>query len=138
MSETDKPDPDGETLRADKWLWYARFFKSRTLAAELCKGGRLRVSGVKVSKANHPVRAGDVLTFPLGHHIRVIRVLALGERRGPAPEARLLYEDLEPPQAKSAAGPDTPLPAAERARGAGRPTKRERRQIDRLHDSDME
>lgn len=135
MSERDAKPPEDETLRADKWLWYARFFKSRTLAAELCKGGSLRVSGAKVAKANHLLRVGDVLTFPLGPHIRVIRVVALGERRGPAPEARTLYEDLEPPQPKGSKAESAPPPGAERDKGAGRPTKKDRRQLDRLHGS---
>lgn len=118
-------------LRADKWLYQARFFKSRSLAAKVCDGG-LRISGNKVDKAHAKVRVGDVLTFPQGRHIRVVRVLALGTRRGPAPEARLLYEDLSPPETQ------TPLPKAakpavpERDRGSGRPSKRERRQLDRL------
>ncbi len=125
-------DPQGDLLRADKWLWFARFFKSRTLAAELCKAGKLRVSGVKVAKANHGVRVGDVLTFPQGRTIRVVRVLALGTRRGPATEARQLYEDLQPPEPKRPAQTPAP-PGADRARGAGRPTKKERRELDRLH-----
>ena len=126
------PDPDGPTLRADKWLWFARFYKSRTLAADLCKAGKLRISGTKVAKPNHPVRVGDVLTFPKAGHIRVIKVLALGTRRGPAPEAQQLYADLEPPKPTEPQDQGTP-PGARRGRGAGRPTKKERRQIDRLH-----
>jgi ribosome-associated heat shock protein Hsp15 len=86
--------------------------------------------GNPTEKAHHAVRPGDVLTFPLGPHIRVIKVLALGVRRGPAPEARLLYEDLEPPQPKPPVLKDPPV--APREDGAGRPTKRERRQTDRL------
>src|SRR5262249_14374958 len=81
-------------LRLDKWLWHARFCKSRTLAAKLAAAGKIRISGTLVFKAHHTVKPGDVLTFPLGPHIRTVKVLALGERRGPAPEARLLYEDL--------------------------------------------
>lgn len=127
------PPPTEETLRADKWLWYARFFKSRSLAATLCKAGKLRVSGAKTAKANHPVRVGDVLTFPQGRTIRVVRVLALGVRRGPAAEARTLYEDLDPPAERPPSGGEAKAPGAEREKGAGRPTKRERRQIDRLH-----
>lgn len=87
----------GETLRVDKWLWFARLFKSRTLAAALCRSGRLRVNGVIVEKANQGLKVGDVLTFPKADYIRVIRVIALGSRRGPAPEAESLYEDLDPP-----------------------------------------
>lgn len=83
-------------LRLDKWLWFARFFKTRSLANRYCAHARVRVNGSIVDKPHHLLRVGDVLTFPLGPRIRVIRVLTLGERRGPAPEARLLYDDLAP------------------------------------------
>ena len=84
-------------LRLDKWLWHARFYKTRTLANGACAAGRIRINGAVVAKAHHAVRMGDVLTFPLGPRICIVRVLGLGVRRGPAPEARLLYEDLAPP-----------------------------------------
>jgi ribosome-associated heat shock protein Hsp15 len=120
-----------ETLRLDKWLWHARFYKSRTLATKRVTEGGIRVNRQPVRKANHSVRPGDVLTFPLGPHVRVIRVEALGERRGPAPEARTLYTDLDPPAARRE--DDTaPTRVAPRERGAGRPTKRDRRDLDRL------
>ena len=119
-------------LRADKWLWYARFFKSRSLASQLCAAGKLRIDGAAVAKAHHKVRPGDVLTFPQGRHIRVIKVLALTTRRGPATEARLLYEDLSPPQPDSALPRGTPPPVARRDVGSGRPTKRDRRATDSL------
>ncbi len=123
-------DSPGTTLRLDKWLWHARFGRTRSLAAKLVAQARFRINGNPTEKAHHAVRPGDVLTFPLGPHIRVIKVLALGTRRGPAPEARLLYEDLDPP--KPAASVSTEPPVAPREEGAGRPTKRERRAIDRL------
>ena len=82
------------TLRLDKWLWHARFFKSRSLAAAFCAEGRLRLNRRHIGRASAPVRVGDVLTFPLGNAIRVVRVLALGKRRGPPAEARALYADL--------------------------------------------
>jgi len=119
----------GQSLRVDKWLWYARFFKSRTLAARMCGARALRINGTRVTKAHHALKAGDVLTFPLGRQIRVIRVCALGTRRGPATEARTLYEDLDPPGRRFAS--PTPGPG-HRNRGAGRPTKAERRATDRL------
>ncbi|HUN47281.1 MAG TPA: RNA-binding S4 domain-containing protein [Stellaceae bacterium] len=119
-----------DTLRLDKWLWFARFFKSRARAAALCEAGLLRRNHVVVRKAHQPVRPGDVLTFPQGAQIRVVRVLALAGRRGPAGAARLLYDDLAPPPA--AAPPSEPAAPAVRAPGSGRPTKRERRAIDRL------
>ena len=114
----------GATQRLDKWLWCARFFKTRTLAARACTEGRLRLGGRVVQKAHHPVKPGDVLTFALGPHIRVIRIGALGLRRGPAPEARALYEDLSPPPAAPDAGVQpTPgsmgLGSAARGDGAG-------------------
>lgn len=118
------------TLRADKWLWYARLFKSRTLAQRLCESGRLRVNGEVVRKAHQGLKPGDVLTFPKGPHIRVVRVAALGSRRGPASEAQALYEDLAPPAPRRPA--EAPSPVAERAPGAGRPTKADRRAIDAL------
>ena len=88
-------DAPAATLRVDKWLWHARFFKSRTLASKFCESGFMRVNGETTLKAHHALRVGDVLTFPLGSRIRIVRVLALGERRGPAPEARALYEELD-------------------------------------------
>lgn len=111
-------------LRLDKWLWFARFVKSRSLATRLVTDGNMRINGAPTQKAHYTLKVGDVLTFALGPHIRVIRVAALGVRRGPAPEARLLYEDLDPPAPRGAA------PAFEqRDAGAGRPTKRDRRRI---------
>ena len=119
----------GPSLRLDKWLWFARFCRSRGLAAELGESGRLRLNKAIVRKAHQLVRVGDVLTFPLGDHIRVVAVKGLASRRGPAREAQLLYDDLAPPRAQLA--PPRPLPAA-REPGAGRPTKAERRATDRL------
>ena len=84
------------TLRLDKWLWQARFFKSRALATEEIESGHVRINGVKTRKPGHVLRTGDVLTFPQGNDIRVVRVLDLGYRRGPATEAQLLYLDLAP------------------------------------------
>lgn len=118
-----------EKLRVDKWLWYARFFKTRTIAAAMVSGGHMRINRQPVRKPGTTVKVGDVLTFPQGPHIRVIEIVALADRRGPAPEAQLLYEDLDPPQPK----PKTQkLETAPREKGAGRPTKKERRETDRL------
>lgn len=125
-----------ETQRIDKWLWFARFLKSRSLATTLAASGKLRVNGTVIAKAHQQVKAGDVLTFPLGPHIRVIKVLAPGSRRGPAPEARTLYEDLQPPPARQASAKrdETAGEPPQRDAGAGRPTKRERRALDKLMD----
>lgn len=126
MAEAD--DKPG-SQRIDRWLWYARLLKSRTLAATLVTSGKLRVNSERIAKASRLVRPGDVLTFPLGDHVRVIKVLAPGTRRGPAPEARLLYEDMAPPQPRTAED-KTVGPA--RDAGSGRPTKKDRRQTEAL------
>ena len=118
-----------ERIRVDKWLWHARFFKSRTLAAKLAGSGKLRINREVVLKPGAAVKSGDVLTFPKGTDIRVIEILALGERRGPVSEAQGLYKDLCPPQRQ----PKEPFDA-KRPRGAGRPTKSERRALDRLRE----
>ena len=120
----------GASLRLDKWLWHARFLKSRTLASKLCQSSKVRVNGEPVKKAHVAVRPGDVLTFPLGPHIRLIKILELGARRGPAKEAQLLYENMERPVLqRTTAAVDI---VAQRKPGAGRPTKSHRRAIDRL------
>jgi ribosome-associated heat shock protein Hsp15 len=86
--------PAEASLRLDKWLWHARFFKSRSQAAAFCALGRLRLNRRHVDRASAPLRVDDVLTFPLGNAIRVVRVVALGRRRGRPAEARTLYVDL--------------------------------------------
>jgi len=125
-----------DTQRLDKWLWCARFFKSRSAAARFCDEGKLRVSGQVTNKAHYGLRPGDVLTFPLGPHIRVIRVMVLAGRRGPPAEARSLYEDLAPPAPRPAASASDE--SGRREPGAGRPTKAERRAIDRLRGVPMD
>ena len=125
-----------ESQRLDKWLWYARFFKSRSLATRVSAKGRIRINGKVVRKAHQGLHVGDVLTFPKERDIRVVRVVDLGSRRGPAPEAQALYDDLEPPMPGKKAGKKadaggTAAPAR-REPGQGRPTKRERRAVDRL------
>ena len=122
----------GESIRVDKWLWHARFFKSRSLATAMVAAGRLRVNEAPTSKPHYQARPGDVLTFPQGHNIRVIQVDAIGRRRGPALEAQTLYTDLAPPQPRKKTDPPRAVKPGERERGAGRPTKKERRETDRL------
>lgn len=82
------------SIRMDKWLFYTRLFKSRGLAAEYIAKGRFRLNARTVSKPATSVRVGDVLTIPLNQNVIVVKVLALGTRRGPAAEAQLLYEHL--------------------------------------------
>ena len=87
--------PPRDVIRPDKWLWQARFFKTRALAAEIAESGHLRINGQPTRKPGAHVGEGDVLTFPQGARIRVIRILAIGLRRGPATEAQGLYLDLD-------------------------------------------
>lgn len=124
-------------IRVDKWLWQARFFKSRGLAGEVAGSGAVRVNGERIAKPAHAVRAGDVLTFPQAGHIRVIRILDLGTRRGPAAEAQGLYDDLDPPGRRAQGGEEGSVagPGARDA-GTGRPTKRDRRETSALRRRD--
>jgi ribosome-associated heat shock protein Hsp15 len=123
-----------ERQRIDKWLFFARVVKSRSLAAKLVQAGRVRINREKAEQASHPVKVGDVLTIMLDRRVLVYRVLAAGTRRGPAEEARLLYEDVGPPPPDRSAPPDAIVPLREQ--GSGRPTKRERRALDRLEEPD--
>ncbi|MFP4405704.1 RNA-binding S4 domain-containing protein [Rhodosalinus sp.] len=119
------------TQRLDKWLWQARFFRTRSLAAREIAAGHCRVNGARVTKPAAAVGAGDVLTFVQARRVRVVRVTGLPDRRGPAPEAQAHYEDFEPPQQQGAAapadagGPPEPEPG-------GRPTKRARRNLETM------
>jgi ribosome-associated heat shock protein Hsp15 len=117
--------------RLDQWLWHARIFKSRSLAARQCRGRKVRVNGIPGTKASLLIAPGDVLTLPKAGRVRIFRVLALGKRRGPAAEAQQLYEDISPPPPPREERVLSRPPAA-RAPGDGRPTKKERRDTDRL------
>jgi len=116
--------PGGQ--RIDKWLWHARMLRTRSLAARLVASGKVRCNGTRVAKASQPVAPGDVLTFALNDRVRVLRIVALAERRDPFAAACALYEDLSPGTAGRAPGAAAP---ALRPVGAGRPTKLERRRI---------
>jgi ribosome-associated heat shock protein Hsp15 len=86
-------EPERGRVRLDQWLWFARFAKSRSLAARLCAAGAVTLNGGAVRKPNQAVRIGDVVVLAQGGWRRTVRVLALGARRGPAAEARTLYEE---------------------------------------------
>jgi ribosome-associated heat shock protein Hsp15 len=120
--------------RLDKWLWCARLAKTRTQAAALVSGGKIRVNRIKTDKPAHAVKVGDVITASLGPKVRVLAVKAVGDRRGSADVARLLFDDLTAPTISPGANRVSDHPAAPGIRdsGAGRPTKRDRRLIDRL------
>ena len=127
----DEEQPAGQARqRIDKWLFFARLRKSRSLAAKSVESGDVNINGATVRQPSHAVRPGDVIVLSLDRQDMTVKVLQPGERRGPYEEARLLYSDMTPP----------PPPREERnlfaqatrERGAGRPTKRERRETDRL------
>ncbi|TIL70643.1 MAG: RNA-binding S4 domain-containing protein [Mesorhizobium sp.] len=121
--------------RIDKWLFFSRAVKSRSLAAKLVVAGRVRINRDKAAQASDLVRAGDVLTITLERRIFVWKVLGTGSRRGPAEEARLLYEDISPPPTPKGEAVADAIPALRDA-GSGRPTKKERRETDRLFGDD--
>ena len=114
--------------RIDKWLWHARVVRTRTAATALVTGGCLRLNGQKIDAPSRAVRAGDVVTVALDRTVRVLKVLSFAERRGPPAAAQVLYEDLSQPQPPVAAM----ATVGARDPGAGRPTKRERRALERI------
>ena len=122
-----------ERQRLDKWLFFSRAVKSRTLAQKLIETGAIRVNSERTDRSDHKVGPGDVLTMTVHTRLLVWRILDPGSRRGPAPEAALLYEDLSPPPVPREEAP--PVHAGREA-GSGRPTKKERRDTDRLRDDD--
>ena len=128
------PEVGGGGQRLDKWLWFARVVRTRSLATALVLGGKVRVNRVRVDKPSQTVRPGDVVTVTVHSRVRVLKITAAGERRGSATIAQMLYEDLTPPALGSdrgQGGNHEPGPP-QRDPGSGRPTKRERRAIERL------
>jgi ribosome-associated heat shock protein Hsp15 len=117
--------------RIDKWLWHARVVRTRSAAAALADSGLVRINGARIDTSSRPVRPGDVVTVALDRTVRLLKVIGYAERRGSADAARLLFEDMTPPPA-----PPREPSAGARDDGAGRPTKRERREIDRLQGTD--
>jgi ribosome-associated heat shock protein Hsp15 len=125
-------DPEEGRIRLDKWLWAARFFKTRALAAEAVEGGKVEVNGDRPKRAR-PIQIGDEIRIRLGPYEHTVTVLGLSGRRGPASEAAGLYQETEASRARreelsiqlkslhAAFGPDK-----------GRPTKKDRRDIQRL------
>ena len=124
------------SVRLDKWLWYARFFKTRSLATKLISSGKLRINGEVTSKPHRQAQIGQVLTFAQGPYIRVIRIDEIGKCRGPAAEAATLYTDLDPPAARNT-NEEVRLHNSRfenRLIGSGRPTKKDRRETTKLKD----
>ena len=122
----------GESVRFDRWLWAARFYKTRTLASKEIAGGKARLNGER-AKAAAPVRIGDTVRVLKAPYEWVVEVRGLAERRGPAREARKLYEEREESREKRRRRRiqmrEVPVPTYE---GKGRPTKKERREIERM------
>nr|WP_216859333.1 RNA-binding S4 domain-containing protein [Sulfitobacter aestuariivivens] len=121
-------------MRLDKWLWYARFFKTRSLASTIVGDGKVRINGTPTSKRSVTISVGDVLTFPKEDDIRVIQIDALATRRGPASEAQGLYTDLHPPERK----PREKIARNPAFEGKGRPTKKDRRVMDESRQRHLE
>ena len=120
----------GEGQRIDRWIWHARVVRTRSLAADLAESGRVRINGQRVNAPARMVRAGDVLTIALHSSVKVLRVTGFAERRGGGREIAPLYEDLSEPVPPRSARP--PPNAPSRDPGSGRPTKRDRRALDRM------
>lgn len=118
--------------RLDKWLWCARLAKTRTQAAGLVLAGKIRVNRIKTDKPAHLVKAGDVITASVGPRVRVLAVKAVGDRRGPPEVARDLFDDLTAPTVETSSRESQAIDVARRDPGTGRPTKRDRRLLDRL------
>lgn len=119
--------PSTQRQRIDKWLFFARIAKSRSLAQDWVEAGHVTVNGVKVRRSSAEIRPGDRIEVGTREQDFVLIVKAPGERRGPFEDARQLYEDLSPPRVKR-----TPFEQAQRDPGSGRPEKKERRELDKL------
>jgi ribosome-associated heat shock protein Hsp15 len=117
--------------RVDKWLWHARVVRTRSAAAALAGTGCVRINSVRIDAPSRAVKAGDVVTIALDR-VRILKVLGFAEQRGSAEEARPLFEDLTPPYEPAQADREIGSAPMLRAPGTGRPTKRDRRAIDRL------
>lgn len=129
-----------QTQRIDKWLWYARFFKTRSLASKFVSAGHIRLSRKdndsdtqRVDKPRTTVQPGNILTFMYGNRVRIIHVLECGKRRGPASEAQTLYQDCSPPPPPKEEKQTNGIPL--RDSGAGRPTKKDRRAMEALKEN---
>lgn len=125
------PTPPGKQ-RLDRWLFFSRAVKSRTLAQKLVEAGAVRVNAERTLASDRKIGPGDVLTMTIGRRLLVWRLVDAGTRRGPAPEAAQLYEDLSPPPLPRDEQAFLPGVPAQRPAGSGRPTKKQRRATDRL------
>jgi ribosome-associated heat shock protein Hsp15 len=131
---TGNREPSLDRQRIDKWLWHARVVRTRSAAASLVTSGHVRVNGARTTAASHLLRVDDAVTIALDRTVRVLKVIGFAERRGASDSVAVLYEDLAPRAPKAADAPPPEPGVAEREPGSGRPTKRDRRMIDRLGD----
>lgn len=132
--DTGKADTfSADKQRIDKWLWHARIVRTRSAAATLVTTGHVRLNGARIDASSRMVKSGDVVTIALDRVVKVLKVLRFVERRGDATLAQTLYEDLTAPLPPLA---ERPVPVAEREPGASRPTKRDRRAIDKFTGGD--
>ncbi len=127
-SSTSDQEP-AEKLRLDRWLFFSRLVKSRSLAAKMIENGQVRVNGEKTHQPKRAVGPGDVLTVALPGGVKVVKLLACGTRRGPASEAQTLYDDLTPPPPPKGEAPLTTRLAPSPGR---RPTKHERERLTKM------
>jgi len=124
-------EPSTEKQRIDKWIWHARFVKTRSLAQKLITGGKIRVNSEKTVSSSRQLKIGDTLTLAIQDQIKIIRVDGISERRGPFSEAQLLYEDLSP--VVIAKKPkELTMDEMSRIESSGRPSKQQRRKIMQL------
>ncbi|KQS87666.1 MULTISPECIES: RNA-binding S4 domain-containing protein [unclassified Rhizobium] len=130
MAEKQPQSLPASRQRLDKWLFFTRLTKSRSIAQKAIEGGDVKVNNTRITQPSHALKTGDVVVFSSDRRDTTVRVLAPGNRRGPYEEARLLYEDLTP--AVVPGEKPTLFEQATRERGSGRPTKKERREVDRL------
>lgn len=124
------PNADGQKkIRVDRWLWAARFYKTRSLASEALKGGKISADGNTV-KPSKEVQIGEILTIKKAYEKKTVKVMALSDKRGPVPQAQMLYQETEDSILQRQHQKDLRVAsAALRLPGEGRPTKRERRKI---------
>jgi ribosome-associated heat shock protein Hsp15 len=126
-----KDMPEKEKLRIDKYLWSIRAFKTRSIATDACKAGRVKKEG-QTLKPSHMVKLGEIFTVQKGPDRKIIKVTGLLERRVDAKTDVTFYEDLTPPEETAAFKSVFNSPMLSRDRGTGRPTKKDRREIDDL------
>jgi ribosome-associated heat shock protein Hsp15 len=124
-----------EKVRADKWLWAIRLFKTRGLASDACNAGKVKLSGDSIKPAKD-LKVGDTLTITKEQQRLTYKITKLIDKRVGAPEAQLCYEDLTPPEERETAAMPSVFRFPTRERGAGRPTKKERRDMGKLRGDD--